>query len=212
MDTMKADWFFDFISPFSYLQLDKVRRWRERLDITPVPIAFGAVLNHTGTLGPAEVPGKREFMYRHIVWQAEHDGVALRFPPAHPFNPLTALRLCIAAGTSWDAVEKIYAHIWRDGHAGVTAEDLGDVGKLLGIDNVENAANAPNVKAQLRTNTEGAVAAGIFGVPTLRAGGELFWGNDASPMIDDWLDDPKLFDSAEYRRVAGLPEGVARRR
>ncbi len=54
---MNAEWFFDFISPFSYLQLDKVHAWRQRLDITPVPIAFGAVLNHTGTLGPAEVPG-----------------------------------------------------------------------------------------------------------------------------------------------------------
>ena len=42
-----------------------------RLQITPVPIAFGAVLNHTGTLGPAEVPGKREHMYRHMLWQAE---------------------------------------------------------------------------------------------------------------------------------------------
>lgn len=209
---MQAEWYFDFISPFSYLQLGKVQRWRERIEITPVPIAFGAILNHTGTLGPAEVPGKREFMYRLIVWQAEQDGIELRFPPAHPFNPLTALRLCVAAGTTWESVEKIYAHIWRDGKAGVTADDLTAVGASLGIDNVENAANAPNVKAQLRANTDGALAAGVFGVPTLRIGGELFWGNDASSMIDAWLDDPKRFDSAEYRRVATLPAGVERRR
>lgn len=209
---MQAEWYFDFISPFSYLQLGKVQRWRERIEITPVPLAFGAILNHTGTLGPAEVPGKREFMYRLIVWQAEQDGIELRFPPAHPFNPLTALRLCVAAGTTWESVEKIYAHIWRDGKAGVTADDLTAVGASLGIDNVENAANAPNVKTQLRANTDGALAAGVFGVPTLRIGGELFWGNDASSMIDAWLDDPKRFDSAEYRRVATLPAGVERRR
>jgi 2-hydroxychromene-2-carboxylate isomerase len=209
---MQAEWYFDFISPFSYLQLGNVRRWRERIDITPVPIAFGAVLNHTGTLGPAEVPGKREFMYRMIVWQAERDGIELRFPPAHPFNPLTALRLCIAAGTTWQAVDEIYAHIWRDGKSAIAADDLADVGKSLGINNVENAANAANVKMQLRTNTDEAIAAGIFGVPTLRVGGELFWGNDASPMIDAWLDDPTRFNSAEYRRVAALPTGVERRR
>src|ERR1700722_1473486 len=209
---MQAEWYFDFISPFSYLQLDKVRRWCERIDITPVPIAFGAVLNHTGTLGPAEVPGKREFTYRMIVWQAERDGVELRFPPAHPFNPLTALRLCIAAGTTWDAIDKIYAHIWRDGKAGVTAHDLADVGASLSIDNVENAANAANVKTQLRANTDKAIAAGVFGVPTLRVGGEVFWGNDASPMIDAWLDDPTHFDAVEYRRIATLPTGVERRR
>jgi 2-hydroxychromene-2-carboxylate isomerase len=209
---MRAEWYFDFISPFSYLQLGRVRRWRERIDITPIPIAFGAVLNHTGTLGPAEVPGKREFMYRQIAWQAKRDGIELRFPPAHPFNPLTALRLCIAANTTWEAIDQIYAHIWRDGKSAVTSDDLAAVGASLGIDNVENAANAAIVKTRLRANTDAATAAGVFGVPTLRAGGELFWGNDASPMIDAWLDDPTLFDSAQYRRLAVLPTGVERRR
>lgn len=209
---MQAEWYFDFISPFSYLQLRHVRRWRERVDITPVPVAFGAILNHTGTLGPAEVPGKREFMYRQIAWTAERDGIALRFPPAHPFNPLMALRLCVAAGTTWDAVEKIFTHIWRDGKSGATADDLAAVGASLGVDNVENAANAANVKTRLRDNTDGAIAAGVFGVPTLRIGEERFWGNDASPMIDAWLDDPACFDTAEYRRIAALPAGVERRR
>ena len=209
---MQAQWYFDFISPFSYLQLDKLRRWRERLDITPVPVAFGAILKACGNVGPAEIPGKREFSYRFLQWQAERSGVSLRFPPAHPFNPLTALRLCIAAGTSWTAVEAIYAHIWRDGRAGSTAAELADTARTLGVDNVENATNAPEVKARLRANTEQALAAGVFGVPTLRAGGELFWGNDASGMVDDWLADPRRFDSAEYRRIATLPIGVERTR
>ena len=73
-------------------------------------------------------------------------------------------------------------------------------------------ANAANVKTQLRANTDGAIAAGVFGVPTLRIGSELFWGNDASGMVDAWLDDPTRFASAEYRRVAALPTGVERRR
>ena len=209
---MRAHWYFDFISPFSYLQLDKLRRWRERLDITPVPVAFGAILKAFGNVGPAEIPGKREFSYRFLQWQAERSGVPLRFPPAHPFNPLTALRLCIAAGASWAAVEAIYAHIWRDGRAGSDAAELADTARMLGIDNVENATNAPEVKAQLRANTEQAIAAGVFGVPTLRVGGEMFWGNDASAMVDDWLADPNRFDNAEYRRIATLPVGVERPR
>ena len=209
---MHAEWFFDFISPFSYLQLDTVRGWRQRLQITPVPIAFGAVLNHTGTLGPAEVPGKREFMYRHIVWQAGHAGIALKFPPAHPFNPLTALRLCIAAGTTWESVDAIFRHIWRDGCSGATAEELAHVARTLGVHDVEKAVSSPTVKMQLRANTDNAIAAGVFGVPTLRVGGELFWGNDASPMVEEWLDDPQRFATDEYRRVVALPTGVERRR
>jgi 2-hydroxychromene-2-carboxylate isomerase len=209
---MQADWYFDFISPYSYLQLPKVRRWRERVDITPIPIAFGAVLNHHGTLGPAEIPGKREFMYRFVAWQAERDGLTLRFPPAHPFNPLTALRLCIAAGSTWDSVEAIFAHIWRDGNGAVTAADLQTVAAALGIGDAETATSAASVKTQLRANTDSALAAGVYGVPTLRIAGAMFWGNDASAMVDQFLDDPARFETDEYRRIASLPTGVERKR
>ncbi len=209
---MHATWYFDFISPFSYLQLAQVREWRARLDITPVPVAFGVILKHLGTIGPAEVPGKREFTYRFVQWQAERSGVPLRFPPAHPFNPLAALRLCIAVGTTWQAVEAIYAHLWRDGRAGTTPAELGGIARALGIDNVENATNREAVKMQLRSNTQEALAAGVFGVPTLRVGSELFWGNDASPMFEDWLADPDRFAGVEYRRIAGLPVGIERPR
>ena len=209
---MQATWSFDFISPFSYLQLPKVLGWRTRFEITPVPIMFGAVLKHQGNLGPAEIPGRREFTYRFAQWQAEQAGIALRFPPAHPFNPITALRLCIAAGTSWESVAAIFDHLWRDGNAGANAAELAEVGRALGIENVENATNDANVKNALRANTEGAIAAGVFGVPTLRFGNELFWGNDTAPMIEDWLAHPDRFDGAEYRRIAKLPLGIERRR
>ena len=209
---MHAFWYFDFISPFSYLQLPKVVGWRKRFEITPVPVAFGAILKHHGNVGPAEIAGKREFTYRFVQWQAEHANMPLRFPPVHPFNPLTALRLCIAAGSTWAAVETIFAHIWRDGRAATTAADLADSGRALAIDNVENATNAAEVKAQLRANTDAAITAGVFGVPTLRVADQIFWGNDASAMVDDWLANPQRFDSAEYRRIAALPIGVERAR
>jgi len=209
---MHATWYFDFISPFSYLQLAQVMQWRARFEILPMPIAFGAVLRQTGTLGPAEVPGKREFTYRFVQWQAERAGVALRFPPAHPFNPLAALRLCVAAGASWESVQAIFAHVWRDGRAGTTAAELADVAAALGIADAEAAISAPAVRQRLTDNTTAAIAAGVFGVPTLRVGAELFWGNDATPMVEDWLADHDRFATPEYERIAALPVGVERRR
>ncbi len=209
---MNGRWYFDFISPFSYLQLPKLREWRTRIDIKPVPIAFGAVLAHNGNLGPAEIPGRREFTYRFVQWQAEQASLPLRFPPAHPFNPLAALRLCIAAGTTWESVDAIFGHLWRDGRSGTDATELTEVGHALGIDNVENAINAAEVKSALRVNTDAAIAAGVFGVPTLRVGEEWFWGNDASPMIEDWLAHPDRFAGEKYRRIATLPIGAKRPR
>jgi 2-hydroxychromene-2-carboxylate isomerase len=209
---MQATWYFDFVSPFSYLQLAAVERWRSRLEITPQPIAFGVLLGRLGTLGPAEIPGRREFTYRFVQWQAERAGIPLRFPPAHPFNPLAALRLCIAAGSTWHAVETIFRHVWRDGLPAATAEDLASPATALGIDDAVAATSEAGIKQQLVQNTENARAAGVFGVPTLRVGTELFWGNDASSMVEDWLADPHRFESAEYRRIAALPVGAARRR
>jgi 2-hydroxychromene-2-carboxylate isomerase len=209
---MNTRWYFDFVSPFSYLQLAKALEWRDRLEITPMPIAFGAVLRHHGQLGPAEIPGKREFTYRFVQWQAGQAGTILRFPPQHPFNPLAALRLCIAAGTSWRAIETIFDHLWHEGKAGATADDLASVARALGIGDAEAAINDAGIKNSLRANTEQAIAAGVFGVPTLEIGGEIFWGNDATPMIEDWLAHPRRFDTDEYRRIADLPFGIERRR
>lgn len=206
-----AVWYFDFISPFAYLQLPAMRTLHARIGVAPVPIVFGAVLAQHGQLGPAEIPGKREFTYRFVQWQAGRTGLPLRFPPAHPFNSLAALRLCLAAGGGWDAVQAIFDHVWRDGHA-AGADDLRELARSLGMDDVDAAIARADVKEALRTNTQVAISAGVFGVPTLALGNELYWGNDATPMIEQRLADPALFDGAEYRRLANLPVGVERPR
>jgi hypothetical protein len=84
---------------------------------------LGAVL-HLGNLGPAEIPAKRRFIYRQLLWTAQAEGTPLRFPPGHPFNPLSALRLCLAAGGSAQAVDVLFDWIWRDGNAADSAEAL----------------------------------------------------------------------------------------
>ena len=91
-------------------------------------------------------------------------------------------------------------------------EDVADLARALRVHDVEKAVSDAAVKSQLRTHTDEAIAAGVFGVPTLRVGGELFWGNDASGMVEEWLNDPQRFASAEYRRLQALPLGVERRR
>ena len=66
-------------------------------------------------------------------------------------------------------------------------------------------------KNQLRMWTEEAIANGVFGVPTLAVGGELFWGLDAMPMAEAYLADSSLLTRGEMARLANLPTGVGRR-
>ncbi len=209
---MALRWYFDFVSPFAYLHWQKLKALPRFAEITPVPIALGAVLHHLGTLGPAEIPAKRLVTYRNVLWQAQRENVPLRFPPGHPFNPLAALRLCLAAGVTPASVDLLFNWIWRDGHAADSPAALALPGAMLDIADVAVAVAAPAVKEQLRRNTDAAIAAGVFGVPTLAIDAELFWGNDAHDQILAALADPGCFNRGAWAGLAGLPVAVERSR
>jgi len=209
---MTLRWYFDFVSPFAYLHWQQLKTLPQFERITPVPIALGAVLHHLGNLGPAEIPAKRRFTYRQVLWQAQQQGVPLRFPPGHPFNPLAALRLCLAADATPASVDILFNWIWRDGRAADTPQALALRAAMLDVGDVVVAVSAPSVKEQLRQNTEAAIAAGVFGVPTLSIDGELFWGNESHALMAAVLADPGLLQQPEWQRIDTLPVAVERSR
>jgi 2-hydroxychromene-2-carboxylate isomerase len=208
---MTVSWYFDFISPFAYLQWPKVLGLSQGRAVAFRPILFAGLLEKNGQKGPAEIPAKRLFTYRHVLWLARQQGVSLRFPPTHPFNPLPALRLCVAAGNSTDAIGAIFDWIWAEGRAADSAEALAPLAAKLGVADPEHALSAPAVKDALRRNFEDAVAEAVFGVPTLSLDGELFWGNDAFAFVEAVIDDPALLSEPEMRALADIPIGAARR-
>ena len=204
------DWYFDFISPFAYLQWMVLRRDHAGLDINPKPLLFAGLLKHWGQLGPAELPGKRVHTYRLVLWQARQLGIALRFPPAHPFNPLPALRLALAAENRMLAIDLIFRHIWEHGLAADSVEALQPLAAPLGIADIATAIASDAVKRELAGNGEQAIALQIFGVPTLVIDQHLFWGNDATGMALRYLQDPGLFDENEMARISHLPMAIQR--
>ena len=206
-----ADWYFDFLSPFAYLQWTQRRRLNDRLTLRPRPVLLAGLLAHWGQKGPAEIPAKRRHTYRQVQWLADRLGVTLRFPPAHPFNPLPPLRLALALDCSEPAIAAIFDSLWREGHDLEEPAHWRRLTDALGLPDAEAQIADPAVKAALRENTEQAIAAGVFGVPTLVLDGTLFWGLDSTEMALDALDHPEHFDTAEMRRLATLPVGAQRR-
>lgn len=211
MNAAPLDWYFDFISPFAYLQWRRLRSEHADIALNPKPVLLAAILNHVGQLGPAEIPQKRRHTYRIVLWQARQAGIALRFPPAHPFNPLPALRLCLAAPDRHAAIDAIFAHIWEHGRQGDSVEALASIARTLGIDDPAAAIARDEVKRGLLANGEEAMRLGVFGVPTLRVRDELFWGFDATDLALAYRDDEGALD-AEMRRVDAIPEAVQRRK
>lgn len=206
-----ARWYFDFISPFAYLQWQRIKTLTE-CAVDYRPILFAGLLEHHGQLGPAELAGKRHFSYRHVQWRADRAGVALRFPPAHPFNPLPALRLCGAAGCTEASIETVFNFIWREGRAADTPEGIEALSQRLGLGLAESALVDTGPRQVLRSNFERALEDDVFGVPSLVIDSQLFWGEDATDMFLHYLRDRTLFDSESMRHLAALPLGAMRRR
>jgi len=205
-------WYFDVISPFAYLQLECLRRDHPELPLDPRPVVLGAVLAHHGQLGPAEIAGKREFTYRFVIWRAQELGLPLHFPPRHPFNPLSALRLIIAAGGSVEVVERVFRHIWAQGRGCESREELASLAAELGIANLAAAISAPDIKSALKYSTEQALAAGVFGVPTLMVHGQAYFGQDATGLALAAWKHPEMLQQGEYARSTASPVGVQRSR
>jgi 2-hydroxychromene-2-carboxylate isomerase len=199
-------WSFDVISPFSYIALGEIEQLAQRIDLVYRPILFAALLEHWRHLGPAEIPPKRLHTYRLCVFEAQRRGIPFRFPAHHPFNPLKPLRLLVALDAAPSVVRTVMDCIWRDGLDMSTDANWRITCAALGLDAAAATAlvEASETKARLRANTEAAVKAGLFGVPTLQIGNELFWGADALPMARAYLDNPDMFESEEMRSLASL--------
>ena len=219
-DPRRLYFFFDYISHNAYLAWVEAPALARRhgLTLTPVPVVFGAMLSHYGQVGPAEVPVKSRWMLANVLRKARAKGIPIAPPASHPFNPLTALRATCAAPEERriKVIDRLFAATWAESKAvnepAVVRAELAALG--LPADEVMAAAGSEPVKLALRENTDAALAVGAFGVPTMLARGELFWGYDDFPYLDAFLSgrDPLPADRAELAAWWNVKPSVQRRR
>jgi 2-hydroxychromene-2-carboxylate isomerase len=205
---------FDFISPYAYLAFEKLPEALKGLsyEVEYRPLLFAGLLKHHGQLGPAEIAAKRDWTYRQVLWTAHAHGIPMAMPAAHPFNPLALLRLALACGQDGRVnryvAETVFRHVWRGGADAADAQRLEELRALL---QPQRDPQGGDVKAELKANTEAAIARGLFGVPTCEVDGRLFWGFDALAMLRGHLDGDAWFTGPAWDSVASLPVGSARR-
>ena len=206
--------YFDIVSPFAHVALARFRELPDDVVILPRPILLGPVLAHWGQRGPAEIAPKRLHTYRLSCFLGEKYGLAMRFPPRHPFNPLSAMRLLAAGGNDIDVVRRAFDFVFAEGRAPDTPEEIAAFAAHLGIDPAVAVDQA--AKDRLRANTDEAIARGVFGVPTFAArtgevNDELFWGVDSFDMLLAWLGENGMFDRAPYAGLEDVETGIVRK-
>ena len=204
--------YLDFISPYAYLAFEKLpdALMGQSYSVSYKPILFAGLLHHHGQLGPAEIAPKRDWTYRQVLWLAHQQGVELQLPASHPFNPLGLLRLAVASGDRGEVnryvCEAIFRHVWCGGAQAADPTRLSALAaRLAPAQNPQDAS----VKERLKTNTDDALALGVFGVPTFEVDGKLFWGFDALPMLHAYLMADPWYGRA-WDQAATVGQGIKR--
>ncbi len=206
----KIKWYFDFISPYAYLQSARLNELSNLAKIECIPLLFSGLLDYWGQKGPAEIVPKKRFTFRQCLWRARKMGIPYKTPHKHPFNPLRALRLAIAMGADLSAVQRIFCSIWVDGNLPDEESGWLSIQKALNIEDGDKQVENAKVKKALISNGELARQEGVFGVPSCCVDGHMFWGDDALEMVISYLKKSDLFESEEMQRIDSL-RGISRR-
>jgi 2-hydroxychromene-2-carboxylate isomerase len=190
----QVEFFFDYGSPFSYLADTQLAALERRMGATVVyrPMLLGAVLKETGNASPITVPAKGRYMGVELHRWARRYGVPFAANKFFPINTMRLMRGAVAAQHAERFAEyhrAIYPAFWVDGANLGEPEVIRAVLDKAGLnaDLILARIEEPDVKEQLRLNTEEAVRRGVFGAPTFFVGEEMFWGNDRLMFVEEAL-------------------------
>lgn len=202
-------WYFDFISPFAYLQWQRLQRPTTDFTLQPIPILFAGLLAHWDNKGPVEILPKRQWTYEHCLWIAHRHGIPMRLPAQHPFNPLPLLRLCIAKQNDHAVVDRLFRYVWQEGY--LPSDDHAWQALLKELHITQTEIETTEVKDTLRRHGDLAIAANVFGVPTAVVNQQCFWGVDATDMLIAYLQQDAFFSSPAFQGAQNLPVGIQRK-
>lgn len=193
---MKLEFFFDCSSPWTYLAFHNVQPMAEELglEIDWQPILVGGIFNtvNQSVYEQRAKPNKAKARYhkRDMMEWAEVAGLKIKFPPAiFPINSVKAMRACIALkpqGLLVPFATRIFEAYWSEDQDIASDEVMRDCLTAVGADAdaVMAAIQTPEIKDQLKANTQSVIDRGGFGSPTMFLGERMYFGNDRLQLIE----------------------------
>lgn len=197
MNKAPIEFFFDFASPYAYLAACRVEAAAADLGRSLLwrPILLGAVFKVTAGQPNLMKPLQGDYLRHDVPRCARRWGIPVTHPLPMPFPSLAAAR-----GFYW-LEEKGDGHLppafaraifnahWSEGRDMALPENMLDVAASMGIDRnaMEQGIADPSIKDRLRSETEAAIARGVFGAPFFIVDGEPFWGADRLDMLVEWV-------------------------
>jgi 2-hydroxychromene-2-carboxylate isomerase len=200
------EFYFDFLSPYSYLAFQWIKKNKVLLDSLKVPVTYRPVImskliHSYDTKGPAEIESKRNFLFKDCLRYSAIHGIDFNTPKSLPFNSLYALRLVLAVEKErrFELIDAIYNAGWAMG------KEIGEEGPLLEIleqadfdNSLMDQTTSKEIRRELKENGRRAIDNGVFGLPSFIYNEELFWGNDSTKYLELALANKDPMDKNKY--------------
>lgn len=190
----QLEFFFDYVSPFSYLANTQVPAIAVRTgaEIVYRPFLLGGVMQATGNQPPATLPARGRYMPKDIGRWVQRYGIPFTFNPSFPMRTLEAMRTALAAqeaGVFPAYHAALFKAAWAEPANLTDPAVLRDLIAKAGLDSEKLLAAAASepIKEKLKANTAEAVERGAFGAPTFFVAGEIFFGNDRLDFVEEAL-------------------------
>lgn len=196
-DTSSIDFYFDFMSPYAYLGSVEVERVsvRNQCTVTWHPVLLGVtVIKIMGLKGVADTPLKREYVRHDVPRFARYLGIPFNRATYEPMDSLHALRAFTWLQDHHPEASKPFAQAvfeaqWAKATDMSTPAAVSGLAETVGLDRhaLQAAMTDEFVKQRLKEKVDAAVDRGVFGTPTFVVDGEMFWGADRLPMVEQWI-------------------------
>ena len=182
--TKSIDFYFDFISPYSYLAYKKFKAYNQdnKINIIFKPILLGGLHNLGGITPPAFNERKMKNMKNDCELIASKNKIKFKWNTKFPINSLYLMRGYLSIN---DENKKIFFDICFDAYwkNNIDISDEENVNKILETCKIDkftydNDIKQKAIKDELRTLTDAAFHKDIFGAPTFVVNNKIFWGQD----------------------------------
>ncbi|PIK16345.1 DsbA family protein [Halobacteriovorax sp. JY17] len=200
------DFYFDFLSPYSYLAFQWLKKNRSLLDSLSIEINFhptilSKLIHSYETKGPAEIESKRNYLFKDCLRFSSLNKIPFNTPKTLPFNSLYALRLVLACpkNKKFDLIDSIFTKGWGRGEEIGEEEELFETLKENDLpESLMEETTSKEIRKELKQVLSNGINRGVFGLPTFIYKDELFWGNDSTKYLELFIANKDPIDQNKY--------------
>ena len=180
--TKEIDFYFDFISPYTYLAYKKIQSLPKDIKINYKPILLGGLHNLEGITPPAFIKPKLKHMINDCLLIAKKNNFAFKWNSKFPINSLNIMRgyLFINDKIKNLYLNKMFDAYWKDNLDISNEEILKSLLEKCKInpDSFFEEIKDTKIKENLKNVTQEAHNKDVFGAPTFVINNKIFWGQD----------------------------------